>query len=213
MGYFLKWVFLLNCLGFGGGMTFAQTIVDTLKTCVEPNLVNDPTINETIDEKTENRQRLVVEYELSQKMFKDIYSKGHKDVYVQLCLNNQLVTELDSSACGDLGRVKGRRGKLRIEFNRLTTGEPESAHLYGILLEEEKPPVKKWVLKSFLSPHWAHKQMETFNPPKDLLPQKIPEVTDTLSSKKAKKKKRKTASIIGGLLVVGGLMKLTSIAK
>ncbi len=209
MGYFLKWVFLLNCLGFVGSITFAQP-VDTLRTCIEQD-VDNVAINREGYEHPTNTQMLVVEYELSQKMFKDIYSKGRKDVYVQLCFNNELITELDPNACGDLGRVKSRRGKLRIEFNRLLSGEPESVYLFAIPIEQEKPPLKKWVLKSFLSPHWGHKQINTFNNLTDLANgnAELGDI-DTLLAQKTKTKKRKTAGIIGGLLVVGGLIKLNS---
>jgi len=209
MSYFSNCLFLLICLGFGGGIAFAQPI-DTLKTCIEQNFDSSKNtgysliINDTIYEKQDNRQILVVEYEFPQKVYRNIYSKGHKDVYVQLCLNNQWITKLDPSVCGDLGRVKGRRGKLKIKFNRLTTGEPESAFLYGILIEEEKPPIKKWVSKSFLSPNWAHKQMKAFD--KEMM--NLPEVADTVLSKK----KKRPAILISSLLVVGGLFKLTSVA-
>ncbi len=82
---------------------------------------------------------------------------------------------------------------------------------YNILPFNEKPPLKKWVLKSFLSPHWGHKQINTFNNLQNLANGKTQlGQADRLLAQKIKTKKRKTAGIIGSLLVVGGFMKLTS---
>ncbi|MGB1241590.1 MAG: hypothetical protein ACPG49_03655 [Chitinophagales bacterium] len=144
-------------------------------------------------------------------MYKNINSKNSKEVYIQLCVNDKLVSESDPSACGDLGRVKGRRGKLQIEFDRLETGDPESVYLLVASLEEEKPPVKKWVLNSFLRPHWGHKQINIFNKREDLAALNTAmDTTGTFLLKNIKQKKRKIVSVIGGLLVVGGLIELTS---
>lgn len=225
MRYFWRWLLLLNCLSFGRNIASAQPTVDTLRTCKEQVSDSLKTLGRSViavthkaRENSNDRRIIIIEYELAQKT----YEKGSQDLYIQLCVNNQFVTEVDSSVCGDLGRVKGRRGKLQIRFNRVNTGEPESIRLFGTSIEPQKPPVSKWVLNSLLRPNWGYQQIKKFNQAEKELEKQIPEkepetgevnetVTENSKPKKYKEKKGKVPKIIGGLLTIGTLFKLNSI--
>ncbi len=224
MGYFWRWLLLLNCLNFWSNTALSQPNIDTLKTCAIQHTDSlkkqdrspiVPAPKAYVNE--DDARMMILEYELAQKM----YNKGSKDVYVQLCVNNQFVMELDSSVCGDLKRVKGRSGKLKIQFNREITGEPESIRLFGTSIESEKPPVSKWVLNSLFRPNWGHQQIKKFNQTEEELEKQIPEKeveigeVNELSAKNSKaenhqEKKGKVTHVIGGLLAIGVLTKLTS---
>lgn len=237
MGYFWRWLLLLGFLFLESNKIKAQTNTDTLKMCIEQitDSLKKPIRSLIVgtpkgSENPNNRQWLRIEYELAQKT----YNQGKQDVWVQFCINNQLMTEADSSVCGDLGRIKGRSGKLQIDFNRLVTGEPDSetTELFARSLEEEKPPVSKWVLNSLFRPNWGHQQIRDFNQPEEKKQLEVPQIEKEqevdievevegvrgLKEKNSKKedereKKGKITYVIGGLLVVGALTKLTSMGN
>lgn len=229
MRYFWRGLLVFYGLVFWNDIIVAQPDIDTLTTCnrqiidsLKRQDVSPIKSIIDIDVDKDNPRLVNVDY----KLIDIAHNEKDEEVYIQLCVNNQFVTHASQGVSGDLGRIKGRDDTLRIQIDREIIDEPESILLYGLLLQPKKPPVQKWFWKSFRCFDWGHKQIRNFNKTEEELKEELEkrkakknskiEGTTGFTPKKDKGKGKLRIPItyvLGGILVLGTLIKTTSDAN